>query len=128
MPELVFVDDIENLTVKNEYYRNVLFTTKDTKMQLVLMHLSVGEEIGKEVHDNVDQFFRIEQGQGKVIFGENNKEREIKNNDAIIIPAGTLHNIINTGNTPLKLYSIYTPANHKDGLMQKHKPQEHTDE
>lgn len=123
MPKLVFVDNIEDLTIENNNYRNVIFTSKDNKMQLVLMSLKPMEEIGKEVHKTINQFFRIEKGVGKVIFGENERVREIKENDAIIIPSGTYHNIINTSETEmLKLYTIYTPANHRDGLLQKKKP------
>ena len=120
MPELAYVDNIEDLTLKNTYYRNVLFTTKN--MQLVLMSLLPGEEIGKEVHNDITQFFRIEQGEGEVIFGENDLIRKITTNDAIVIPSGTLHNIKNIGKYELKLYTIYTPANHPDRLMQKTKP------
>ncbi len=120
MPGLAFVDNIEELTVENTYYRNVLFTTKDKQMQLVLMSIKPGEEIGMEIHEEINQFFRIEKGVGKVIYNDN-KERELKDNDAIIIPAGMRHNIINTGNDDLKLYTIYTPANHPENLRQKNK-------
>jgi mannose-6-phosphate isomerase-like protein (cupin superfamily) len=123
MPGLAFVDDIENLTLKNSHYRNVLYTSRDKNMQLVLMSLKPKEEIGEEVHQNTNQFFRIEKGKGKVVYNDG-KEREIKEDDAIIIPAGMKHNIINTGDEPLKLYTIYTPAQHEDGLKQKDKPKE----
>jgi mannose-6-phosphate isomerase-like protein (cupin superfamily) len=123
MPGLAFVDDIENLTLKNSHYRNVLYTSKDKKMQLVLMALKPKEEIGEEIHPNTDQFFRIEKGKGKVVYNDG-KVREIKEDDAIIIPAGMKHNIVNTGDEPLKLYTIYTPAQHEDKLKQKDKPKE----
>lgn len=123
MPGLAFVDNIEELTLENTYYRNVLFTTKDRQMQLVLMTIKPGEEIGMEIHEEINQFFRIEKGTGKIIYNDN-KERDLKNNDAIIIPAGMRHNIINTGNDDLKLYTIYTPANHPEGLRQKDKIEE----
>jgi len=116
-----FVDDIEKLTVENSYYRNVIFTTDDKGMQLVLMSLKSGEDIGEEIHPNVNQFFRIEQGQGKVVYKDEKKERDIKDDDAIIIPAGMLHNIVNTGNKDLKFYSIYTPANHPHNTIDKTK-------
>jgi mannose-6-phosphate isomerase-like protein (cupin superfamily) len=123
---LVFVENIEELTQTNNDYRNVLYTSADQKMQLVLMSLKPKEEIGREVHENIDQFFRIEKGNGLLVYGNSNKKREIKENDAIIIPSGTYHNIINTSNTKdLKLYTLYTPKAHKDQLKQKFKPQNH---
>lgn len=124
MPGLAFVDNIDFLTKNNTYYRNVLYTAPNKNMQLVLMSLKPNEEIGMEVHENTNQFFRIEAGFGKVKYNDG-KEREIKADDAIIIPAGMKHNIINTSNREdLKLYTIYTPANHKDGLKQKTKPKQ----
>lgn len=124
MPGLAFIDNIQNLTLENPYYRNVLYTSPDKNMQLVLMSLKPGEEIGEEIHPNTNQFFRIEKGQGKVVYNDD-KERDLHDDDAIIIPAGMKHNIINTGDKDLKIYTIYTPANHPDGLRQKNKPEEH---
>lgn len=123
MPGLAFVDNIDYLTKHNTYYRNVLYTCPNKNMQLVLMSLKPGEEIGMEMHDDVNQFFRIEAGLGKVEYNDG-KEKEIKADDAIIIPAGMKHNIKNIGNEDLKLYTIYTPANHPDGLKQKEKVEE----
>ena len=109
-----FHADIEQQTLENSNFRKVLFTAPHS--QLVLMSLLPNEEIGSEVHDNVDQFFRFESGEGKAVL--NGEETLFKTNDVIIIPAGTTHNIINTSATaPLKLYTIYSPANHPDGTI-----------
>ncbi|HUW24539.1 MAG TPA: cupin domain-containing protein [Patescibacteria group bacterium] len=109
-----FVTNIEEATEKNENYRQVLFTAPHS--QLVLMTLQPGEEIGMEVHPNVDQFFRFEEGEGKVII--DGEEHEIKDGFAIVVPAGSQHNIINTSTTEaLKLYTIYSPAQHPDGTI-----------
>jgi len=119
----IFVNDIETSTLSNKNYRKVLHTTKSKNMQLVLMSLKPNEEIGMEVHEHVDQFFRIEQGDGVLlIYKQTLKKIKIYKNDVIIIPAGTYHNIINIGRSELKLYSIYCPANHKPGTIQKNKP------
>lgn len=108
-----FVDDIDRLTVENKDFRRVLYTGKH--LQLVLMALRPGEEIGEEVHDDHDQFFRIEKGEGEVwIDGQRTK---IKADDAIIVPAGAHHNVINTGDKKLKLYTVYGPPDHKDGIV-----------
>ena len=108
-----FVDDIDRLTVENKDFRRVLYTGKH--LQLVLMALRPGEEIGEEVHDDHDQFFRIEKGEGEVwIDGQRTK---IKADDAIIVPAGARHNVINTGAKKLKLYTVYGPPDHKDGIV-----------
>ena len=104
---------IETLTRENIAFRHVLYTS--THMQLVLMSLGQGEDIGMEVHEDNDQFFRVEQGQGKVII--NDAEYSVGDGDVIIVPAGSQHNIINTGEGMLKLYTIYTPAHHKDGIV-----------
>lgn len=112
-----FIGDIEKLTLENKNFRRVLFTGQHT--QLVLMSLNPGEEIGTEVHETTDQFFRIEQGDGKVII--NGEESQIKDGDAIVVPAGTEHNVINTGQTALKLYTLYSPPHHKDGAIHKTK-------
>jgi mannose-6-phosphate isomerase-like protein (cupin superfamily) len=111
-------DNIEKLTLENSFFRQVLFT--GTHAQLVLMSLRPGEDIGMEVHANVDQFFRFEKGQGKVI--QNGEEQIVENGSAVIVPAGTNHNIINTSQTDdLKLYTIYSPPNHPDGVVHKTK-------
>lgn len=108
-----FVEDIEELTEANQDFRRVLYTGRH--LQLVLMALKPGEEIGEEVHEDHDQFFRVEKGQGEVwIDGARTK---IKADDAVIVPAGAKHNVVNTGNEPLKLYTIYGPPEHKDGVV-----------
>jgi len=119
----IFYNNIEELTIKNNNYRNVLYTHRNG-VQFVLMSLKPGVEIGMEMHQNHDQFIRIEKGNGKAVIKENGKDVEYKLSDgfAILIPSGTYHNIINTGLKDLKLYSIYTPPEHKQGLIQKDKP------
>jgi mannose-6-phosphate isomerase-like protein (cupin superfamily) len=114
-----YVGEIEKLTEDNQYFRQVLYTGKHA--QLVVMCLKGGEEIGDEVHPNVDQFFRIEAGEAKFVFNE--KEEHIaKAGDAVIVPAGTFHNVINTSRTEsLKLYTVYSPPNHPDGTIHKTK-------
>lgn len=108
-----FVDDIEDLTEENSNFRSVLYTAK--KMQLVVMALKPGEDIGEEVHKDIDQFFRLEEGTGEIsIDGTVSK---IKSGTAMIVPAGARHNIKNTGDKPMKLYSVYAPPNHADGTV-----------
>ena len=107
-----FVDDIEKLTEENGDYRRVLYTGKH--VQLVLMSLAPGEEIGEEVHENTDQFFRVEKGNGEVWI--DGKRTKIKSDDAIVVPAGARHNVINSGHKPLKLYTLYSPPHHRDGF------------
>jgi mannose-6-phosphate isomerase-like protein (cupin superfamily) len=107
---------IENLTLQNSYFRQVLYTGKYT--QLVLMNLKPKEEIGMEVHETVDQFFRFEAGQGKVVIDQT--EYQVKDGDAVIVPAGSRHNVINLSvNKDLKLYTLYSPPNHPDGTIHK---------
>jgi mannose-6-phosphate isomerase-like protein (cupin superfamily) len=113
-----YVGKIEKQTLKNNYFRQVLFTAKNA--QLVVMSLQRGEEIGDEVHHNVDQFFRIEQGEAKFIFNEK-EEYVVHDGEAVIVPAGTFHNVINIGKGRLKLYTIYSPPNHPDGTVHKTK-------
>jgi len=110
---------IEKQTLKNSFFRQVLFTGKNA--QLVVMCLQPGEEIGNEVHEHTDQFFRIEQG--SVTFVLNGKEKHIvKDGEAGIVPAGTYHNVINNSKTETcKLYTIYSPPNHPDGTIHKTK-------
>lgn len=106
--------NIEKLTLENEDFRKVLYTGHYS--QLVLMSLIAGEEIGLEVHEDTDQFFRFEKGEGKVIIDES--EYIVSDGDAIIVPAGAKHNIINTSHdSSLKLYTIYSPAHHKDNIV-----------
>lgn len=113
-----YVENIEKLTLENSFFRKVLFTAPHS--QLVLMCLKPSEDIGMEVHNNVDQFFRIEEGEGKVVL--NGEEHMIKDGSAVVVPAGTEHNVINTSSEKeLKLYTIYSPANHKDGTVHKTK-------
>lgn len=114
-----FVGAIEKLTLKNRYFRQVLFTGKHC--QLVVMSLKPGEEIGNEVHAKVDQFFRIERGRAQFVFNDKVK-RIVKNADAVVVPAGTRHNIINISKTvPLKLYTVYSPPNHPPKTIHKTK-------
>jgi mannose-6-phosphate isomerase-like protein (cupin superfamily) len=109
-----FVDDIEELTETNTHFRRVLYTGKH--LQLVLMALKPGEDIGEEIHQDRDQFFRIEQGKGTVVI--DGTRRKIEGDDAIVVPAGARHNVINTGDTALKLYTLYGPPNHLDKLIE----------
>ena len=108
-----FVDDIEDLTERNDDFRRVLYTGK--YLQLVLMAIAPGEEIGEEVHEDHDQFFRIEEGKGVVVI--DGARTRIESDDAIVVPAGARHNVINTGDDPLKLYTIYGPPEHMDGVV-----------
>jgi mannose-6-phosphate isomerase-like protein (cupin superfamily) len=110
-----FIDDIEKLTRENSFFRKVLFTGKHS--QLVVMCLKPGEEIGKEIHDKVDQFFRVDEGEGEVFI--DGEKREIKDGFAVVVPAGSEHNIVNTGEVDLKLYTIYSPPNHPEGTIHK---------
>jgi len=107
-----FVQDIERLTVANDDFRRVLYTAMHC--QLVLMALKPGEAIGMEVH-KLDQFFRVEDGTGEAIL--DGVRTEIRAGFAIVVPAGATHNIINTGKAPLKLYTLYAPPNHRDGVV-----------
>jgi len=114
-----YVGPIENQTLENNYFRQVLFTGKHC--QLVVMCLQPGEEIGNEIHADVDQFFRIEQGQAKFVFN-GTEEHIVKNGEAVVVPAGTYHNVINALKTKaLKLYTVYSPPNHPDGTIHKTK-------
>lgn len=108
-----FVDDIEALTEENTDFRRVLYT--GTKLQLVLMALRPGEEIGEEVHEDRDQFFRVEKGKGEIdIDGVTTR---IKSDMAMIVPAGARHNVRNTGEKALRLYTVYAPPEHVDGTV-----------
>ena len=114
-----YIVNIEEETLKNEDYRRVLYTAKNS--QLVLMSIEPGDEIGEETH-HLDQFIRIEEGSAKAVL--DGVEHELKDDFAIIIPAGTKHNVINTGDTALKLYSVYSPPEHKDGTVHPTKADE----
>ena len=113
-----FIGDIEKLTLENSFFRQVIYT--GSHAQLVLMSLKPGEEIGLEVHNNVDQFFRFEKGNGKVIIDE--EEFQVSDGVAVIVPAGSEHNVNNTSDEDdLKLYTIYSPPNHPDKTIHKTK-------
>jgi mannose-6-phosphate isomerase-like protein (cupin superfamily) len=109
-----FIKDIEGLAVKNEEFRQVIYTAQHC--QLVLMALRPKEEIGAEVH-KLDQFFRVEEGTGAAVL--DGVRTEIGAGYAVVVPAGTRHNIINTGSVPMKLYTIYAPPNHRDGVVHR---------
>lgn len=112
-----FIDNIERLTLDNTYFRRVLYTAK--QLQLVLMTLKPGEEIGEEVHEDRDQFFRVEAGNGEIWIDD--VRTPVSADMAMIVPAGAKHNVKNTGNEPLKLYTIYGPPEHVDGTVHKTK-------
>lgn len=113
-----YVTNIESKSIENTFFREVLYTSKLS--QLVVMSLKPEEDIGMEVHENVDQFIRVEEGTGKVIL--DGKEHELKAGSVVVIPFGTEHNIINTSTTEdLKLYTVYTPPQHPDGTIHKTK-------
>lgn len=118
-----YVTDIEHATQDNTDFRKVLYTTP--KSQLVVMALQPGEDIGKEVHADHDQFIRIESGVGTSVL--NGEETALSDGSAVVIPAGTEHNIINTGSAVMKLYTIYTPPEHKDGTLHKTKADAQSD-
>src|ERR1035437_5435072 len=107
-----FLQDIESLAIKNDEFRQVIYTAKHS--QLVLMALKPKEELGAEVH-KIDQFFRVEQGTGEAVL--DGVRTAIREGFAVVVPAGTNHNIINTGSGPLKLYTLYAPPNHRDGVV-----------
>lgn len=109
-----FVKNIEEISVKNEYFRQVLYTAKNC--QLVVMSLKPGEDIGMEVH-KLDQFFRVEEGNGVAVL--DGVRTEISTGFAVLVPAGTNHNIINAGTDPLKLYTLYAPPNHRNGVVHR---------
>lgn len=120
-----FSTNIEKETLENENFRKVLYTSRNS--QLVLMSLKPGEEIGMEVHKENDQFFRFEKGQGKCIIDEN--EYKLEDGVAVVVPAGAEHNVINTSETEeLKLYTIYSPPHHKDGIVRATKEEAEANE
>jgi mannose-6-phosphate isomerase-like protein (cupin superfamily) len=123
-----YVDDIERVTLDNSDFRRVLYTGHN--LQLVAMAINPGEEIGAEVHDDRDQFFRIEQGEGVITI--DGVEHRVEGDDAVIVPQGARHNVRATGSMPLKLYTIYAPPEHVDGTVHRtcddaHAAHEHFD-
>lgn len=119
-----FCGDIESMTRENSDFRKVLYTASHS--QLVLMNLKPGEEIGLETHDENDQFFRFEAGEGKVLIDGN--EYPVADGTAVVVPAGARHNVINTSaSLELKIYTIYSPAHHKDGIVRATKAEAESD-
>ena len=119
-----YVGDIEEKALANEYFREVLYT--DERLQLVVMSLLPNEDIGEETH-KLDQFIRVEKGLGKAIL--DGVEHDLKDGSAVIVPSGTRHNIINLSSAaPMKLYTLYSPPNHKDGTIHKTKAEAQVDE
>lgn len=118
-----FVTNIEKLSLENDNFRKVLYTVKNS--QLVLMSLLAGEEIGEEVHD-VDQFLRVEKGTGTAILSD--ISHDITDGSVIIVPAGTKHNVINTGSEAMKLYTLYMPPHHRDGVVHRTKAEGEADQ
>lgn len=116
-----YIANIEEETLNNEDYRRVLYTGRYT--QLVVMSLQAGDEIGNEIH-GLDQFIRVEEGQAKVILNNGEVEKSIEGDWAVIIPAGTWHNVINTGKSVLKLYTLYSPPAHLKGVVEATKADE----
>jgi len=118
-----YKDNIESLTTENNNFRKVLYTGEHC--QLVLMSLLPNEEIGSEIHEDNDQFFRFEAGDGKVVINET--EYEVRDGDAVVVPSGARHNVI-AGASGLKLYTIYSPAHHKDGIIRVTKQEAESNE
>ena len=118
-----WVGNVEAATIENTNFRTVLFT--GANIQLTVMCLAPGEEIGVEMHDHLDQFLRIEQGSGRVTFGPSasqvDEEHEVGDDWAIVVPGGVWHNVINTGSGELKLYSLYAPPEHPSGTVHRTK-------
>lgn len=117
-----YVANIEKLSLENENFRKVLYTDKNS--QLVLMSLLTHEEIGQEIHD-VDQFLRVEKGTGTAVL--DGVSHDISDGSVIIVPAGTKHNVINTSSGSMKLYTLYMPPHHKDGVVHKTKSEAEAD-
>ena len=122
-----FSGDIEKLTLENTDYRRVIFTSDYS--QLVLMSIPVGEDIHLEIHPYVDQFFRFEKGEGKIVLGKEGGETIfVTDGSGVVIPHNTYHRVINIGKEPLKLYTIYSPPNHPKGKVEKTKKEENEKE
>ncbi len=117
-----YVENIEKLSLENENFRKVIYTTKNS--QLVLMSLKVGEDIGEEIHD-VDQFLRVEKGTGRAIL--NGVSHEVTDGSAIVVPVGVKHNIINDGSGMMKLYTLYMPPHHRFDVVHKTKAEAEAD-
>ncbi len=128
--QIGFIDDIEHATLENPHFRRVLFT--GDRLQLTVMAIPAGGEVGLEVHDHLDQFIRIESGTARVTFGpaedEVTETHDVGPDWAVIIPGGTWHNVINTGDQVLSLYSIYAPPEHPDGTVHETKLDADADE
>lgn len=118
-----YVANVEQLALENSYFRKVLYT--DTRLQLVVMSLAAGEDIGEESHQ-LDQFIRVEKGEGKAVL--DGVEQPLTAGSAVIIPLGTRHNIVNTGIESMKIYTLYAPPNHRDGVVHKTKAEAEKDE
>ena len=119
-----YCEDIEEATIANNDFRRVVYTGEH--LQLVLMSLAPGEEIGEETHEDRDQFFRFEEGEGVVVI--DGKENRVEDDLAVIVPAGACHNVKNTGEEPLQFYTLYGPPEHKDRTVHKSKEQAEADE
>jgi mannose-6-phosphate isomerase-like protein (cupin superfamily) len=115
-----YIENIEKVTIENTDYRRVLYTGKHS--QLVVMSIAPGDEIGEEMHE-LDQFIRVEAGQGKAVLNKTDEHR-LADGSAVVVPAHMWHNVINTGDEDLKLYTIYSPPEHKDGIVQPTKADE----
>ncbi len=118
-----YVGDIEKETKENNNFRKVLYTAKNS--QLVVMSIEPGGEIGEEVHD-LDQFIRVEKGKGKAVL--DGVEHELEDDYAVVIPSGVRHNVVNTGNEPMKLYTVYSPPEHRDGVVHETREEAMEDE
>lgn len=127
---LGWIDNVEALTLENTNFRTVVHT--GTHAQLTVMSIPVGGEVGWEAHDHLDQFLRLEQGKARVDFGRGqdavDESHEAADDWAIIVPAGVWHNVVNVGDEPLKLYSVYSPPEHPDGTVHRTKAESDVDE
>jgi mannose-6-phosphate isomerase-like protein (cupin superfamily) len=118
-----YVENIEQATLANDDFRRVVYTGRN--LQLVLMTLQPGDEIGEEVHEDIDQFFRVEEGRGTIYI--DGLANPIEDDFAAIVPAGARHNVVNSGDEPLRLYTLYSPPEHKDGTIHQDKAQAERD-